>query len=472
MGPGSSMRSALQLVQLLAVATALSACAHVAQIPGAIHGSWIARRHGSPPSKGKATPAVSPPPYAARTATLEITAGLKVAGVVSLPADFEPDMSRAPLWLGGGSEFGVLGTRDGNGMMLGIGGVGLSSQRVVLEDDGDGAAERLLDVAISRDGRRLATAMAAGSIDRLDINLADASNPDKSHRIASLDGQFDSAQLTWLTSGKLALVAHGAAPANDQVGSKAATVPISGLYLITEGPPSSTRRLDRIKCPLSALAFSPNDAIAVVEGGDGTPPAIIDLRHAKCVSYPSAAPLQVLGWAPNSSAFLYRTPDQAGVFRFDLQRGQRSAIAISSGAAAYASDGTIIAFGSQELSWRRAIAQPMAPVKAQIALFDPHQNLITINSLGFVTPPLLLAQSTMIWSRASDEAIIDTALPGRTELVREIIEYAYPTREAFVLAHGPVRGPIAVSWSPDGKQVAIVDGDQTHYTLSVITPPR
>ncbi|MBV8772547.1 MAG: WD40 repeat domain-containing protein [Deltaproteobacteria bacterium] len=302
--------------------------------------------------------------------------------------------------------------------------------------------------------------------------MANISNPGQARRIASLDGEFDSAQLTWLASGKLALAVHALAPKHDKFGSGAATVPVSGVYLITEGQPSSIRRLDGITCPLSALAFSPNDALAVAEGGDDAPPAIIDLRHGKCVSYPSAAPLQVVGWAPNSSAFLYRTADQAGVFRFDLHSGRRSSIAISSGAAAYASDGTIIAFGSQELSWNRAVAQPMAPVKAQIALIDPHQNLITINSLGFVTQPVLLAQSTMIWSRASNDGIIDTAIPGPTELVREIIEYSYPTREAFVLAHGPVRGPIAFSWSPDGKQVAIVDGSENHHTLSVIMPPK
>jgi hypothetical protein len=464
------MKSPLHLLTLLALAATLGACAHTARVPATIH-RWITTgRSGSP--KGKSTAAAFPPRSAARTATLEITDGLKVAGVVLLPADFEPDTSRAPVWLGGESEIGVIGWRAGSGMMLGIGGTGLSRQRVVIEDNAKGTAGRLLNIAISSDGRTLATAVAAASIHRLDVNLADASNPGDAHVIASLDGEFDSAQLFWLSSKKLALAAHGAAPTDDDVGSRTAAVPVTGLYLITDGKQSSTRRLDGITCPLTALAFSPNDAVAVAQGVDTTPPAIIDLHNDKCVSYPSAAPLQVVGWAPNSKAFLYRTADQAGIFRFDLNTGQRSAVAISSGAATYASDGTIIALGSQELSWRRAIAEPMAPVKAQIALFDPHQNLVTINSLGFATQPILLAQSTMIWSPASNDAIIDTAIPGSTELLREIIEYSYRTRGAFVLAHGPVRGPIALSWSPDGKQVAIVDGDENHHTLSVITPPR
>jgi hypothetical protein len=466
------MRSALHLA-LLAIAAALSACAHAVPVPATIHKSRIAAgRTRRPSSKANAKPSASQPPYAARTATLEVTGGLKVAGVVSLPANFVPDLSRAPIWLEGGSEIGVLGTREGGGMMLGIGGARLSRQRIVIQDGGKGAAGRLLDIAASADGHRLAIAVAAASVHRLNVSLADPSNPGDAQLIASLKGKFDSAQLTWLTSGKVALAAHRAARQRHEVGNRVTTVPVGGLYLITEGVHSATQRLGGLACPLSALAFSPDDAVAVAQGSDGAPPAIIDLRNEKCVSYPSAAPLQVLGWAPNSRAFLYRTADQPGVFRFDLQTRQRSTIAISSGAAAYAGDGTIVAFGSQELSWRRAVAEPMTPVKAQIALFDPHQDLITINSLGFVTQPVLLAQSTMIWSQSSNSAIIDTAIPGPTELQRELINYSYPTREAFVLAHGPVRGPMAVSWSPDGNQVAILDGDQTHYTLSVITPPR
>jgi len=302
--------------------------------------------------------------------------------------------------------------------------------------------------------------------------LADASSPEDLHAIASLEGQFDSAQLTWLSSGTIALAAQAANPAADGLTTGATAESGTGLFLITVGAPASTRRLDGVKCPISPLAFSPNDAFAVVQGGGGAPPAIVDVHGGTCMGFPSGDPLQVLGWAPNSTAFLYRTADQNGVFRFDLMTGLSTTIAISSGAAAYASDGTIIALGSQELSWRRAVAEPMSLVKAQVALFDPQQSLTTISWLGFATQPALLAQSTMVLSQASNDAIIDTAIPLATGLVREIIEYSYPARAAFVLAHGAVVGPIAISWSPDGKQIAIIDGDATGRTLAVIAPPK
>jgi hypothetical protein len=452
-------RWSLHLLLLLTVIAELGACTSSRKIPATIRKSWIAAGNTVSTFNGTNQQTAPQPRYAARTATLNITFGLHVAGVVPLPRDFEPDMGRAPLWLRGGSEIGVIGIRGGKVLMLGISGVHLSGGR-------------LLDIATSADGSTVATAVAAASTYRLDVNLADTSNPDEVHPIARLEGEFDSAQLSWLSNGNLALAAQGNVSPNEDLGSRAQTVPVSGLYLIAAGRRSSMRRLDGVQCPLSALSFSPSGAVAVAQGGSGTRPAILDIHNQSCSSFAPVAPLQVLGWAPNSKAFLYRTADRAGVFRFDLQNGQRSTVAISSGAAAYASDGTVIAFGSQELSWRRAVAEPMAQVKAQLALLDPHQNLTTINSLGFATQSALLAQSTMTMSQVSNDAIIDTAIPGPTELVREIIAYSYPARAAFVVARGRARGPIAVSWSPDGRRVAILDGDEFGHTLSVITPPK
>ncbi len=467
------MRWFLHLLFALTMAGCIAACA---RISGVNHKSWIAAKSSvSPPCKHPGKPAASPPRYAARTATLDVTFGLNVAGVAPLPEDFVPNMNRPPIWLRGGSEVGVIGTRAGKGEMLGFSGPHLSQGRVIIEDYGTGApGGRLLDAALSPDNHTLATAVATASTDGLEVNLIDAPRPGGKLRIASLDGEFNSAQLAWLSAAQIALAVQTIAPAGDDLTGETAAAPASGLYLISAGPPASMRRLDGIKCPLSPLAFSPNAAFAVAQGGDNAPPALVDVHGERCVGFPSNIPLQVLGWAPNSTAFLYRTANRnrTGVFRFDLITGRRAMIAISSGAAAYASDGTIIALGSQELSWRRAVAEPMSPAKAQIALFDPHQSLTTINSLGFTTPPALLAQSTMVFSPVSNDAIIDTAIPGSSRPERLIIEYSYPARAAFVLAHGAAVGPVAISWSPDGKQIAIVDGDTTRRILAVIAPPK
>jgi hypothetical protein len=357
--------------------------------------------------------------------------------------------------------------------MLGFSGPGLSQQRIVIEDYGAAApGGQLLDVAQSADGRMLVSAVESESRDRLDINLSGVSNPGSVAPIASLAGDFGAAQLTWLNNGKVVLATQAAAPSNDDRSSRATEIAVGGLYLITIDSKSPIQQMDEVKCQLSPLNVSPDGAFAVAQGGNSAPPAIIDLHKGSCNGFPSRFPLQVLGWAPNSSAFLYRSAAEDAVLSFTLLARRSSIVAISSGAAAFASDGTIIAFGSQELSWRRTLAQPSAPVKAQIALTDPHKDQLTINSLGFAIPPALMAQSTIVFSQVSNDAIIDTAVPGPTGLIRELIEYSYPARAAFILAHGPVRGPIAISWSPAGKQIAIVDGDATHRTLAVIAPPK
>ena len=464
----------LSLLSLFAAAAGLESCARAARISAAVQRSWAAAGTAKQPLSERASKTTSNRPRsAAQTATLDVTFGLRVVGVAPLPHDFVPNMNRSPLWLGGGKEIAVIGNRAGKGVMLGFSGVNLATKRVVIEDYGAGAPHgSLLDVALGSDGHTLATAVAAASRDHLDLNLTDVFNNKDTHQVASLEGEFDSAQLAWLSSSKILVGAQAVTPAGNDLSAETAAVAVSGLYLIRLGRRTFTQRLNGLGCSLSPLAFSPKRNLAVAQGADGRPPAIVDLHSHSCVSFPSSRPVQVLGWAPDSVAFLYRTADGAGVFRFDPLTGSRSTIAISSGAAAYASDWTIIALGSQELSWRRVVLEPMTPIKIQIALFDPRHGLKTINSLGFETQAALLAQSSMVFSQVSNDAIIDIATNGGAGLARAIIEYSYPSREAFLLAHGPLRGPVTISWSPDGQLIAIVDGYTTRYTLAVIAPPK
>ena len=83
-----------------------------------------------------------------------------------------------------------------------------------------------------------------------------------------------------------------------------------------------------------------------------------------------------------------------------------------------------------------------------------------------------MAESTMVYSTASDDGVIDIAIPEAERLLRELIEYSYPARAAFVLASGPAQGPVMMSWSPDGKLIAIVDANQSLSMLTVLVPPR
>src|SRR5208282_3284110 len=87
-------------------------------------------------------------------------------------------------------------------------------------------------------------------------------------------------------------------------------------------------------------------------------------------------PVRVLSWEPeDESAFLYVQPvtggKSRGVFEHDISSGKDRLIAVSSGAASYVGNGPILAYGNQRLTWKLLDNAPLAPVVAELAIFDP-----------------------------------------------------------------------------------------------------
>jgi hypothetical protein len=78
----------------------------------------------------------------------------------------------------------------------------------------------------------------------------------------------------------------------------------------------------------------------------------------------------------------------------------------------------------------------------------------------------------MVLTAASDSAAIDTFVPASHGLLRELIDYSYPSRSAFVVASGHATGPLTMSWSANGRALAIVDGDSSLAKLTVLIPPQ
>src|ERR1700730_14304916 len=114
------MRTSLPVLLMLAMAAGVSACA------------------------SKKPPASAPPPkplYAAQTATLEVTGGISVIGVVSMPPGFKPNPAYVPLWLNQGSEVGIVGNADGKMTVLGFSRPQFGNRRVIAQDFGPGAPE-------------------------------------------------------------------------------------------------------------------------------------------------------------------------------------------------------------------------------------------------------------------------------------------------------------------------------------------
>jgi hypothetical protein len=428
----------------------------------------------------KSAPPPPPQPrplHLGSTATLDITNGIRVTASSELPRGFVPNPAVPPMWLAQDMGIAVAGSLDGKAIVIVLGGPKMTDLTTIANDFGSGAPTgRILEVAASPDGMELATAVADPTANRLNLTLIDSISGGAGHSVASFDGDYRIASMNWIDRDTIAIVIRPSAPPApiasniDTIGSA------SGLNVIGISGLGSVTRLDKIHCQLASLRFSPNRRFAASAGDSETAPAIVNLQDQSCAELRVAAPIKVLGWAPDSSAFIYaaREPKSSnvGVFRFSLATAMTTLIAVSSAAAAYASDGTIVAMGNGGLSWKRIARDPDAPAKAEIALLNPLTAVVTINSLGFQTPPAMFAQSSMVFTTASDSAAIDTFVPQPDRLLRELIDYSYPARSAFVLASGTARGPLSMSWSPDGRALAIVDGDASLAMLTVMIPPR
>jgi len=103
------------------------------------------------------TPHSSLPLATVRTATMDITPGIEVLTRVALPDGFVPSADYPPMWLQAGQEVGIVGTQNGHALVMGYGGIGYRTARVIAQDGGVGAPDAsIVDLAPSPNGMVLA----------------------------------------------------------------------------------------------------------------------------------------------------------------------------------------------------------------------------------------------------------------------------------------------------------------------------
>jgi hypothetical protein len=183
----------------------------------------------------------------------------------------------------------------------------------------------------------------------------------------------------------------------------------------------------------------------------------------------------VLDWAHDSKSFLYQETNPTtgtAIYRYDLATNAARLVAISSGAAAFVGNDQVLALGNGALTFRGAQFAPNGPIRAEVALSNPNGSNTEVEVLGFNSTAAMLAASTMTYTRATDTAAIATFSPTAEGPVRKIVIYSVAAKRAFLVAFGPARGVLAMSWSPHGHYVAIVDGDGTSAGLTIMSPPR
>jgi hypothetical protein len=420
-----------------------------------------------------------------RTATLTITPGINVLNVVALPAGFTPIQSRPPMWLENGQEIGIVGIQNDQIVVLGFSGAGWQSMRVITAETGRQSAEpgNIVDVQPSPNGLTLAYAVALPKQYRLDIILRDLIATGPGMPVASFDGLYDSATMHWLNGQTIAVALRlhpgTTIPAPPQIPDtppEPAPTPADGLQIVVISGPGSVLPL-KLNCTLMPLDWSPRGIFAIGDGGGEMPPILIDRRRQTCRNFIVPWPIHVLTWEPGSdSTFLYTGPDPSrhsrGVYKYDLAAGEGHVVAVSSGAGAYTSTGAILTVGNQKLTYRMVEERPELAINAELAIVDPQQNQTSLKQLGFRTTPELLARGTMAFSTGSNRAAIETFAPAAGgEPMRKILIYSVERDNAFLIAQGPDRGVAAMSWSPHGRWLALVDGDASGATLAIIQPP-
>jgi len=406
--------------------------------------------------------------------------GAKIVGRVVLPPGFTPVAPYAPMWLQNGSVLAAVGALGDHTAVIGIDTTGARPPFVIATDFGTVVpGAKIADVVASPDGMTLAIAAIEPTSGRLNIILHEVIAPDESNLIASFNGVFDSISVAWLDPHRIAVGLRSSsnsngspAPANPPEAGAPGNVENAspnGLYVIDTTGLGSVKRI-AIECALSALSWSPNGNWAIGSGDAVALPVLIRLQNPACVTM-HGGPITPIGWSPDSESILYSAPFRGsrGVFRHDPADSSTSPIAISSASAAWTSTGEILALGSQTLTWRatQAVAK-LWPV--QVALMGPSMPDVEILSLGIKTTAPMLALSTMDYTQATDMAAIDLITPGATGPIRRIIGYLEPTRTALTLASGPVIGPVLMSWSPDGNDLAILDTNMGASVLTVVSP--
>jgi hypothetical protein len=437
-------------------------------------------------------PKPAPPRAAARSTTLEVTKGIRVLTNVEMPEGFAPIATRPPVWLEEGEEIGVIGTQAGHTIMYGLGGAAWRTGRILAAETGPAAAMKgtIADLAVSPNSLTIATAMVAPGGDRVDVIIRDLIATGAGSSIASFSGRYDSISMSWLNNATIALAlrrhlepleAGVSGEAAKSEPTEAAEEPApnraDGLQLIVVTGAGSVAPL-KFSCPMSALSWSAHGVYAVGQGDAGASPVILDRRNSTCSRFHVRDPIQVLGWdQDDEGSFLYVGPGAArgtiGVFKYNIATGTENLMGVSTSAAAFSGGGNAITLGNRKLTFKMAIERPEQPLLAQIAISRPEQSEFDMKSLGFDSEPQMFAQSTMEYSKSANEAAMQVYAPSMPVAWRKIVTYSLKYDNAFLLAKGPARGTVTMSWSPKGRWLAFLDGDATAGTvMTVLAPPR
>ncbi|HEY2107324.1 MAG TPA: LpqB family beta-propeller domain-containing protein [Candidatus Binataceae bacterium] len=432
---------------------------------------------GRPPKPPPAPESPNGPFAAARN--------VQLGGMVRIDKEFKLLGPWAPLWLGS-KAVALLGTRHGQITMLAWSGDHFASSRVMADPAAVGGGQ-ILDMAVSRDGNRLA--IVAGGGDRLQIWLRDTQSAAPAAMVATIDGRCEKAGLAWLDPGTLAVGAQlqpgaqapGESPiiTPEQMEQPAASEPTRSLYIVQLGQRQAPASLD-LECikhlDPTALTWSPDGHYAVGRSDEPGKWTLVDRAKAGCeaINMPGIVPAGFIDWEDQSHRFLFTAtpanapdPGHIGVMEYILASHKTRLLASPATAAAYAGGDKIAVLGSQRLNALAMAANAAVLFPAEIAWIDPGQSQLDIVPTGFSATGAELLHAHLTFSAAKSMLAASFLTPNPKGAFAVLMWLSTAAHDGGVLGTGRM-GNMLASWSPDGSKLAILAGLPDHPTLAIV----
>jgi hypothetical protein len=401
-----------------------------------------------------------------------------------IPAELKLIGPVAPIWLGPDAVALPITQKRGAALIAWEGDHFEQSRVVADSSTVKGAA--VLDMAISRDGKRLA--IAADSGEQLQIWLRQTRGATAASLIGTIEGACHRAAIAWLDPDTVAVGAQmepDAAPSGEspeQESDPSTPSPPRKLYVVHAGEqqsptPLALDCLDRID-PTS-LIWSPDGKLALARGEERAPWTLIDRAKAKCtaVNVPGILPGRFLEWHSKSSSFLFTaapqvSPDPAhiGVMEYSVASHKARLLASPATAAAYVGEDRIVVLGSQRLNAAAIATAPGAVYPAEIAFIDPSRSRMEILPAGLNGTAAELLRGYLTGS-ASGVLAASFQVPHPKAAFTALIWMSPADHNGGVLGTGR-GGTMVARWSPDGTKLAVLAGIPDHPTLAVVAAPN
>jgi Lipoprotein LpqB beta-propeller domain/WD40-like Beta Propeller Repeat len=397
-----------------------------------------------------------------------------------------------PLWLGS-NEVALLGTRHGQLTLLAWYGEHFSQTRVIADPKVAGGG-RILDMAVSRDGKRLAIA-AAKDNHELEIRLRDTQGNAPAAVVASAEGPCDRAGIAWLDADTLAVGAESVqapAPPSAESGDPP-QAPADGaqppmefthtLHIMKVGAQKASENLELACLPQidpTRLSWSPDGRYAIGPSNDQRQWFLIDRTKGNCdpLKLGAIIPAGFIEWDNTSRRFLFTaTPIAAanaahmGVMEYSLASHRARLLASPASIAVYADEGRVAVLGSSRLNAAIVSSRPGLLVPAEIAWINAARAQVTMVPTGFGTTAAGLLDASLRYAPKKRMLAASFAAPGPKGAFPVLLYASGPSQTGGVLGTGQAKSRMLPSWSPDGDRIAVVAGLPEHPTLAIVASP-